>query len=405
MTMYSAKVMAPSEVEQFTTTFNDMGELRRILDVHGVAIVTDVIPSTELETLEGEFMKDLMELIDTEALEGAPQAVKDAHEKFLKEGVRAFPLATAELFTEAAGFCVKKGLAQGRFAWRIRQHPRVRDVFRSIFPESEELVGGLDVTFFTPAEQAASEADLFSAHVDQNCHDARSGLGSCDIFQGVVFVWPCESDGSTSTTVVWPGSHKSVWLQMMKDDAFSNYGEGGFHYCDISSMCDRDSARDLRAGWAEHARRAVVPRGGMILWNSRTVHTGWKGGPRLAQPVCMEPVSRRSESERVAKLRLIALGLPSTHYASVGMQHDMILGDPGFMSTTPTPAAAAGPFGGVELPLKPAIRPAGLHEDADLDALKTLVKVKYSLTGMWKPTTGSRELLEASVREEFQRYV
>merc|ERR1712176_1741267 len=48
------------------------------------------------------------------------------------------------------------------------------------------------------------------------------------------------------------------------------------------------------------------------------------GGPRLAQPVCWEPVDRRSQAALERKLRLAALGLPSTHWASLGIPHYLV---------------------------------------------------------------------------------
>ena len=72
---------------------------------------------------------------------------------------------------------------------------------------------------------------------------------------------------------------------MMKDSALRALGEQGFHYSEVKGMADAEAARRLARGWAEEARRAVVPAGAMFLWNSRTVHTGWRGGPRLAQDI------------------------------------------------------------------------------------------------------------------------
>jgi len=48
-------------------------------------------------------------------------------------------------------------------------------------------------------------------------------------------------------------------------------------------------------------------------------------GPRLAMPVCWEPRERRTLEVFHRKLRLAALGLPSTHWASLGRQHNLTL--------------------------------------------------------------------------------
>merc|ERR1712217_900298 len=108
--------------------------------------------------------------------------------------------------------------------------------------------------------------------------------------------------------------------------------------------------RALAAGWASAARRVPVPAGALLLWNSRTIHTGWKAGPRLAQPVCFEPIERRSAKERISKLRLCSLGLPSVHWAGTAMQHDMALWDAGVLSDEKVAAKDSKVAEGVVLP-------------------------------------------------------
>lgn len=402
-------MMSEEELARITVPFGAVStQLRGVLDAHGAAIVTGVIPSQdELSALEAEFAEDLRELVDVEGVREAPPAVQEAYRRFLEHGPRAFPDLATRRLTLAAGFCVKRCLSQGRFAWRVRRHPNVQAVYRAIYPGSGALVSSTDVTFFTSAEQPPAESNEFSAHVDQNAHDVRPGLADWESYQGVLYVWPSGADGGSSTTVVWTGSHRTVWPEMMEDDSFVDSGSAGFHYSEIRDMGDTDAARRLAAGWACHARRAVVPAGGLFLWNSRTVHTGWRGGPRLAQTVCFEPASRRSRGERLAKLRLAALGLPSTHWASTGMQHDIVLGDEGYIANLTWDGDEEAESGtvtaaGVGLPLRPAIRPMPLAADADLQELADLVDVDYKFTGMWEAPEESAELLEASVGEEYK---
>mmetsp|Transcript_19578 Transcript_19578/g.55196 ORF Transcript_19578/g.55196 Transcript_19578/m.55196 type:complete len:436 (-) Transcript_19578:49-1356(-) len=402
---YSAPMMTEEEQRRLTVPFSCVNEkLRSTLEEHGVAIVTGVVPAGELPVLEADFAHDLKELIDTAALQSAPEAVQSAYKEFMDKGPAAFPLLTASTLTSAAGFTVLQCLSHGRFAWRVRRHKHVHEAFRAMYPDAERLVTSLDVTFFSPSGHQPMETNSFSAHVDQNSHDKRPGLSDCESYQGVLYVWPSRADGKSSTTVVWPGSHRNVWPEMMKDAGFYARGMFGIHYSEISEMTDKLSARTLAAGWARHARRAVVPPGALLLWNSRTVHAGWRGGPRLAQAVCLEPASRREERHRLAKLRLAALGLPSTHWASVGMQHDIVLGTPGVLSELGTEMGDCG-SAGVILPLRPSIRPAALSPEADLEALKALVLVNYHLTGMWEPTPGMGQLLEASVKDSYKQYL
>merc|ERR1719491_1769231 len=90
------------------------------------------------------------------------------------------------------------------------------------------------------------------------------------------------------------------------------------HYAELTPV--------LQENWRAAARRIRAPAGSLLLWNSRTVHQGWSGGPRLAQPVCWEPRGRRDDAALERKLRLCALGFPSSHWASLGLPHMTLSG-------------------------------------------------------------------------------
>merc|ERR1719150_2284288 len=142
---------------------------------------------------------------------------------------------------------------------------------------------------------------------------------------------------------------------MMRDPRMIKRGQKGNHFCTLKALSQADIARSLQEEWDVHARRVPVPRGGLFLWSSRTLHQGWTGGPRLAQPVCWEPSGRRDEQALDRKLRLAALGLPSTHWGSLGIPHDLVKPEP----CKPTEASA---LGGIRLPARACIRQASLRE-------------------------------------------
>lgn len=173
-------------------------------------------------------------------------------------------------------------------------------------------------------------------HVDQNDHDFI--IAQQDVYQGLIYCWS-RSDRRSSTTVVWPGSHiPEVYDLYMKD---------------ASMVQDLETRDTLMQGWLSHARRVTVPIGGLLLWSSRTTHQGWSGGPRLAQPVCWEPRERRSAKVRGRKLALVALGLPSTHSASLGQPHNLVL-QRRPMATLPEQRGSS--FGKTVLPMKATIK-------------------------------------------------
>lgn len=411
---YWAPVMEGAELESMTVPLTDVERrLKGVMDEHGVAVVTGVVPAHEICAMDGDFKADLDDLVNHDQLGDAPPAVRAAYERFQRDGPRAFPAATASQLTVSAGFALERGLPHGRLAWRVRKHANVHRVFRALHGTGD-LVTSMDAIFFSPGGQAPAQTASFTAHVDQNMHDRRGDLASCDVYQGVLYVWESPADGSGSTTVVLPGSHRAVWPRMMADQKFRMNGEMGMHYSTIGGMRDREQKLQLAQGWAAGARRVPVAQGALFLWNSRTVHTGWRGGPRLAVPVCLEPRAARPEVERAARLRLAALGLPSTHWARVAMQHDLLLhGSASAGYFNDDVVAAAGGDGGADtavLPLRGSNRPAGLRTDAapeDVEQLRELIseRIKFILSGVWKPEgrmPGCSELLDRVVCEDIK---
>jgi hypothetical protein len=196
-------------------------KLKEVLDREGVAIVTGIAEdAAELQSMERDFHDDLMRLVDADAVRSCGDArVRDAYERFVRDGLLSFPQATAKVLQPIPGFILKACVSAGRFAWRVRRHPRVHAAFAQLFPdESGPLVSSIDVTFFQPpgGGEPVDDQPALSAHCDQNGNDAREpNLGGCDVYQGILYVWAAE-EGCT-TTCVWPRSHRTVWPQMMKD--------------------------------------------------------------------------------------------------------------------------------------------------------------------------------------------
>ena len=57
---------------------------------------------------------------------------------------------------------------------------------------------------------------------------------------------------------------------------------------------------------------------------------------------------------------------------------------------------------------RPAVRPAPLSDGADLAALRPLARVDWDKSShfcVWDPPPESAALLEASVREDFKRFI
>ena len=391
--------------------FSEVNEkLRDVLERQGVAIVTDVIDANELRTWSKPSLQifphwwmtmrsALATILVSRRRTINSSAMAFVHFRTLRRGrfsaSKALSCRAVSLLVTLRGACAGTQM-HAAFA---AAHPL----------DAGPLVTSIDVTFFSPEGGPKDDIYKGSAHTDQNSNDTREpNLGGASVYQGILYVWPA-GEGCT-TTCVWPGSHKAIWPRMMKDAACVAAGPKGDHYCELKNLDDNSLREELLAGWNAHMRKLTIPAGALLLWNSRTVHTGWKGGPRFAQAVCLEPAAVRPAAQRLSKLRLAALGLPSTHWARIGHQHDVLPVYTGWFESKPAAEAKGHDESSeVVLPLRPAIRPAALADDADLDALKALAKIDWTQSThhcVWSnPPEEHTELLEASVKEEFKPFL
>lgn len=354
------------EVAQFTVRMVDIEtNLPAVLEQHGCAIVSGVASDEECSNLERLFARDLIDMVDIAAAKQAGGNVQKTVEK-LAEDVRAWPLASMDTLGRLDR-CQLRGLPHGRFAWQCRLHQNVRRCYEVIHGTSD-LVSSCDNPFFSPPASEEQHQNRSWPHVDHNFHDKRffdsdgNAVGDWAVFQGILYVWSSESSHA-STTVVLPGSHGDAYDAMMHDPYMIKRGQKGVHFCQVSALSQAEMANSLQGQWDVGARRVPVPRGGLFLWSSRTLHQGWTGGPRLAQPVCWEPSGRRDEQALDRKLRLAALGLPSTHWASLGIPHNLVAAEP----CKPTAASTVG--GSIRLPARASIRQASLKEGVEEAAM------------------------------------
>jgi hypothetical protein len=229
-------------------------------------------------------------------------------------------------------FASDYGLPHGRAAWFCRCHPNVYATFQNVFEGEVQrcsaelgLCVGMDNVFFNNCAAPEGEEglrDRMWPHVDQSIHVRPSGLWEC--VQGVLYIWP--TTPRSSTTVVWPKSHSTIFPEMM------NTNECDHHYCSLPV--------DLYDAFATEGYRVQVPAGALLLWNSRTVHQGWNVGPRLAFPICFEPRQRRDASALLRKTECCDMGAPTTHWASLGLVHGTCSLAPGGCETLPLAANA-----------------------------------------------------------------
>ena len=288
----------------------------------GFCIVKNVLTSDECVAMEKLMNEDLMELVDEEEVAKSTKSVQEAWEKAKQQGVGEWPAGSLEVLGDKNRFQLR-GLPHGRFAWACRLHPNVRKVYE-ILHHSKHLVSSFDNTFVANRSSANRKSNPLWPHVDQNDCDTSRHFKSWNVYQGLLYIWPSEELRS-STTVVWPKSHlPEIYDHYMNDPKTQARGERGSHFTLIQGMSNGPVKDAMMKGWLENSRRVPVPAGGLLLWQSRTTHQGWSGGPRLAQPVCWEPIERRTEETRKRKIVLTCIGFPSTHSASLGAPHHLV---------------------------------------------------------------------------------
>jgi hypothetical protein len=263
------------------TLRDDPGQLQAVLAEHGVAVVTGLLGQAEALEMEALWQADLLEVIDGRSVTSKHAAAIRAIEGPC--GIEAWPGANNDYIGHAKrGFATKRGMPHGRFAWACRLHPRVRDAFSAIHGVPPgELCTGVDNVMWQGFDAPAAESNTEWLHCDQN---HITGL-TWPIVQGIVYVRPSHTDHA-STTVVWPRSHTINYDRIMADPQATQIAQKQKMRGQLIKLNTLKSAdgRALHAAAVEGARRVPMAAGSLLLWDSRTTHQGWCGGPRLAQP-------------------------------------------------------------------------------------------------------------------------
>jgi hypothetical protein len=366
-----------TELEEVSLEFADIdGRLMSVLEEYGFAIVNNVLNSEDVMELQALFGSDLMDICDhgINSAETNPTSVLEAYKMVKTASLNKVPRLWPGVH-KSPPLSASFGIPQGRFAWAARMHPNVRSVYRLCHREELEtswskenggvdgLCVGMDPVFFKPVHSASATFTDCWGHTDLNVHCCDGGAGRYRIYQSVVSLWPSVSTDD-STTVIWPKSHKTMFPLLMIDNGAVTGGKLGSssHFSRLDEMYGSVGAPEhfsnvaadiistyedhcgqqndpalvgkLNGRWADErylreARRIPLAEGSLVIWDSRTIHQGWDEGRRLAMPVCWEPRIRMKEAgqgDEIAfrKLRIAASGKCTTHWASLGREHNVV---------------------------------------------------------------------------------
>lgn len=172
----------------------------------------------------------------------------------------------------------------------------------------------MDLPFFNPSKKKEKDTDCW-CHADQDIR-LKEG-GGHPSHQGILYVWDSTQHNS-SNTILWPKSWDSEYHKLIKCVP-SNVRDG--HGLYVDKVTDNKVKKDLMDGWVANARRIQVPKGSLLIFNSRTIHQGYPCGYRLAQTISWEPRKYRNDDALHRKLQAIHRQIGTTHWASLGIHH------------------------------------------------------------------------------------
>ena len=311
MTTGAIKFMEDSLRDCVTISFADYKEkVSSIMDTFGFVVVTGILTPEECVNAETMMKTDLLNCIDDKAkIVNTDNKLKQAIAN-VKNSTKHWPRASTPGLPDK-GFISTNGIPQGNFAWEMRTNQKVKEIFSHLH-NTTELVVGIDVSFFSE-DGNDKPTTVMWPHADQ---DMRLQYGSEHSYQSILYAWDATTSNK-STTVVWPKSHKTEYAKLMEALPSST----GKHGLNITNINNADIQEDFMKRWLNGARRVQVPAGGLIIFNSRTIHQGYSSGYRLAQPISWAPKVCRSDVALKQKLQTMHMGIATTHWAELGIHH------------------------------------------------------------------------------------
>lgn len=308
---FSAPFMEPSLVDDVTIDFKNYKEnIKDVLDTNGFVVVKDILSKEEQTEAELLLYNDLLEAVDYDNIkdERILKLVND-----IKQNKYHWPKSSIPGLV-GKGFLSYHGFPHGSFAWKLRTNQKCKEVYQYLHNE-EDLVVGMDMPFFNPDDTPQHKSDLWP-HADQNIELKK---GCENSYQGILYVWD-STQKNTSNTVLLPKSWNNEYYKLMsaKPESFGTELAHGLYVRDVPDAAIRNELMDQ---WKKNARRIQVPAGSLLIFNSRTIHQGFPSGYRLAQTLSWEPKSCRSKEVFINKVKLLNMGIGTTHWASLGMQH------------------------------------------------------------------------------------
>ena len=270
---------------------NSAADVKKMIEKEGVAVLHNVLSPEEVEAMRTGMW-------DTLGWRTSTQPTPLARGK-----PETYSAVKALMPNHGSLFQGWPGLAHRQHIWDVRQNPRVVEAFATIWDcAPTDLLTSFDATSMGVAHLAKPKATSFERgntwlHMDQA--PARHGF-EC------VQAWVTGEDveAGDATLRVLAGSH--------------NFHQKFSEHFDVKEKKDWYKLNKEEREWfAEQGcddLRITVPAGGMVLWDSRTIHSGASPLKEAANPkprnivyVCMQPRAGTPGMELTPKQREAAL--------------------------------------------------------------------------------------------------
>jgi|SaaInlStandDraft_6_1057023.scaffolds.fasta_scaffold06165_7 hypothetical protein len=312
----------------------------RILDVmneYGFVVVTGILTDAEIDDAQSLLFDDLVNTIDIDKIKNDKNC-KDFEKTVAtikKERVwpkKSFPGIASK------GFLSTMGMAHGQYAWKMRTNKKCKEIYK-VLHGCDDLVVSFDIPFYLTT--GTNKVNDLWPHADQNINLKK---GSENSYQGILYASDATVNNS-SNTIVWPKSHKNEYYTLLNNCIPKDFNTKADHALYIDTIPNTALQETLTNEFVANSRRVDVPKGGIIIFNSRTIHQGYPAGYRLAQPLAWEPTSERYSDAYRKRLEAINMGCGTTHWASLGIMH-------GASFIRPLPPKYSDTFNSCILPMK-----------------------------------------------------
>lgn len=273
--------------------------LREVIANEGVAIVTNVLTPSDIESAKSGMVDWIKERVPNFSIDDPSTFAAAARSTFIHRIVKHY------------------GVGQAQFMVDLRSNPRVLQMFSAIhnIPVDQLRCGFDGCCFMPPPEHLSSRHRAFDdnskgwLHRDQSLVDARSEqlvADQSDTIQGLVNLIDATRDDGTFTCI--PGT------QIFTEQLRERWEARGITKAKMRAQWLKMSDEDLN--WITdtmgyHVYRVPLPAGSMVFWDSRTIHSNCypkrsRSVPRwrMCAYICMFPETRNKEPARRVKLFL-----------------------------------------------------------------------------------------------------